>query len=442
MMRNAALGLPLPFDYDLAIEGDVKTFSEKLAGVLGGNFFLLDEESNTWRVVKKGAYTPYTIDTAPLKGGDILTDLARRDFTVNSLAVSVEELFCTAEPVIVDPLAGMKDLKAKLLRIVYDQAFDDDPLRILRAVRVSQQCALKITEETEAIIEKKAPLLAETARERIGDELLMIFSYPGTAWGVAELFDLGIVKTVLPELCGWEDVDGYNLLDHTLKTLAEAEALVTGPSFAESKEHFAGYVGNVRRSAFLKLGAFFHDVGKPAAMRRDGDVFSFIGHDIEGEELTKKILKRLRVGRKVTGEVAKLVRNHHRVFTLASLKEPSMRSRIHFFNAVGGEAGLDLLFLALADARATRGGEDEELRSLVEQMLSFYYDVYRKKEQKPILGGKEIMETFGIPEGVLVGEIMRKVSEAVETGVVRSKKGAVRYIRQWLPGKVGNKGRG
>jgi hypothetical protein len=161
-----------------------------------------------------------------------------------------------------------------------------------------------------------------------------------------------------------------------------------------------------------------------------------MGHDVEGEEITGNILKRLRFGRKVAGEVKKLVRNHHRPFALAVLKEPSRRARIHFFNVVGGETGLDLLFLALADARATRGGEDEELASLVDEMLAFYCDVYRKKKKKPLLSGKEIMETFGVPEGVLVGEIMRIIAEAVETGVVRSKKGAVRYIGEWLKGRV------
>jgi tRNA nucleotidyltransferase/poly(A) polymerase len=120
-MRNVALGEPLPFDYDLAIDGD-----------------------------------SYTIDAAPFKGGDIITDLANRDFTVNALAVKVDELFVHKEPVIVDPFGGMKDVEAKLLRVVYDQAFDDDPLRVLRAVRISQQYGLKITEETEDLVEKKA----------------------------------------------------------------------------------------------------------------------------------------------------------------------------------------------------------------------------------------------------------------------------------------------
>jgi tRNA nucleotidyltransferase/poly(A) polymerase len=440
VMRNAALGLPLPFDYDLAVEGDLKGFSERLAGDLGGSCFLLDEVSETWRVVKKKAYT---IDAAPVKGGDISTDLAMRDFTVNALAVSVDELFGPGEPVIIDPLGGMGDVEAKLLRAAYDKAFDDDPLRTLRAVRISQQHGLKITEEPEELVKDKAPLLAGTARERISDELLLIFGSPGTARSIKKLFNLGMVETILPGSSGWVDVDGYNLLDHTLKTLDEAEAFLTGPvplRFAELKKHFDGYVGNVRRAAVLKLGAFFHDAGKPSTMRREDDVLSFMGHDMEGEEITKKILRRLRVGRKVTGEVQKLVRNHHRPFILASLKEPSRRAMVHFFNAAGGETVLGLLALALADARATRGGEDEELRTLVERMLSFYYDTYRKKVQKPLLGGKEIMETFGIPEGVLVGEIMREVAEAVERGVVRSKKGAVKHISGWLAGKDSNKG--
>jgi tRNA nucleotidyltransferase/poly(A) polymerase len=239
VMRNLALDLPLPLpsDYDLAVEGDVKGFVEKLAGTVGGSFFILDEESETWRVVKKGAYT---VDCAPLKGPDISADLAVRDFTVNALAAGLDEIFTTGKAFLIDPFGGLKDGEEKVLRTVYARAFDDDPLRVVRAVRISQQFALKITHETRDLAKRKAPLLARTAKERIRDELMLMFECLGTEGGLRKLFDFSIAETILPETCCWGDVDGYNLLDHSLKTLAEAEAIVRGPflsRFPWLKEH-------------------------------------------------------------------------------------------------------------------------------------------------------------------------------------------------------------
>jgi hypothetical protein len=98
------------------------------------------------------------------------------------------------------------------------------------------------------------------------------------------------------------------------------------------------------------------------------------------------------------------------------------------------------LCLALVDVRATRGGEDDELLDLVKEMLGFYYDEYSKKGAKPFFNGKEIIRTFSLPEGRLVGEVIEKISEGVETGAVRNKKEAIAFVRQWLSTKEGSPG--
>ncbi len=434
MLRNIVLEGSPGRDRDLCVDGDVKGFAEGLAGRLGGSFFLMDEESRTYRVVVKDG-VKHTIDVSPVKEGDIVMDLEKRDFTVNALAVPAADILHGERVRVIDPCGGLDDARRRVLKVVAQGAFDDDPLRLLRAVRLSQQCRLSMEEATSDLVRDKAHLIAEAARERVRDELLLIFSCAGSAQAIESLYELGMVGYILPEIKGWRDVQGYDLLSHSLKTLGEAERILTDPVVSEYPllgYHLESEVAGVKRYAVFKLAAFLHDIGKPATMKTSDGELSFMGHDVKGEELVKVILRRLRFGRKVIRLVATIVRNHHRVFTLASIDDPSRRAKSHFFNAVGGDTGLDLLCLGLADARATRGGEDPGLRERVGQMLEFYFDVYTRKPPKPLMGGHEIMETFGVPQGVMVGEIMRKIARGIEDGAVRNRKDAVRYVKKWL----------
>ena len=137
-------------------------------------------------------------------------------------------------------------------------------------------------------------------------------------------------------------------------------------------------------------------------------------------------------------EAALLATNHHRVFAAAKLRVRSDKAKAHLLRAVEGVDGrtrgaaVDLALLSLADARATRGGEDRALLKFVNELLHFYYECFLKKHPKPLMNGREIMKTFKILEGPLVGEIINKISEGVETGAVKDKKGAAGYIRKWL----------
>ncbi|MBI5559749.1 MAG: HD domain-containing protein [Deltaproteobacteria bacterium] len=434
-LRNIFLKKEPGRDYDFSLLGDVRGFSQGLSKALGGSFFLLDEESPTWRIViKKGPIA--TIDISLLKDGDVLRDLGKRDFTVNAIALSIPDLFGKEIPGLIDPHRGLRDIEEMVLRAVSPRVFDEDPLRLLRAIRLSQQYAFRIEESTGALIKEKGALLSESAAERIRDEVALIFSHPGSWGSIEKLFQAGILGVIFPELKGWGSLAGYDLLGHSLNTLREAEVILSGrPLHAGLKGHFEGMTGGIGREAVFKIGAFLHDIGKPAAMKFEEGVLGFIGHEVEGEAAVKRVLKRLKMSRKAVKAVATLVRNHHRIFTLAGLPKPSLRARSHFFNSAGGELGCDLLLIGLSDARATGGGEDERLLRVVLDMLGFYFDVYSKRKPKPLLSGDEIKHVFGVDEGPAVGEIMREISEGVEEGAVRTKKDAVAYVRRHLKGK-------
>lgn len=440
VLRNLALSRPPAPDYDFVSGGDIKKISERAARMFKGASFLLDKETPSYRVVVKarGRRRAVVLDFSPIKGGGIMEDLKARDFTVNALGISLDEAF-SGEPRVLDPTGGLKDAAKKVLRAASPGVFDEDPLRVMRAVRISQQYGLKIARETLALMRSKAGLLSSVSRERVRDELILMFSCPGTVRSVELMYGCGIIDAILPEAGGWAKLDGYNLKAHALATLAEAEFIIEGVSSGEYlapfpglRAYLRGSIGPLSRIALLKLAAFFHDAGKPLAISRESGRLRFIGHDDRGAPVVKEMMTRLRFSGKAAKELASMVRNHHRAFMLADLKEPTPRARAHFFRAAGGEPGLLLLLLALADARATRGEEDTELLAVAAAMFSFYWGQYTRRRPKPILGGREIMKAFKVPEGRIVGEIIGKISEGVEKGVVTDRKEAIAYVREWL----------
>ena len=182
VLRNIALGAPLAPDYDFSFNGDTKALAASVAARLGAAFFALDEEAGAWRVVSKGP-TLLTGDFTPTLGGDILVDLAKRDFTVNALALSIARPF-DAELFVIDPFGGIKDAHARVLRKVSDSVFDNDPLRMMRAVRLSTQYRLEIEKETWESLVSKSGLLSSTSPERARDELIRLFSCSRASTGV------------------------------------------------------------------------------------------------------------------------------------------------------------------------------------------------------------------------------------------------------------------
>lgn len=441
VLRNLALGRPPAQDYDFVTAGgDISGFCESIAAGTGGSAFLLDRETLSYRIVANVVNKTFSLDFSPVKES-ILNDLSLRDFTVNSLAVDLKDIFESARPAVIDPSGGVKDAEALLLRVVSKEVFDADPLRVLRAVRLSQQYGLRINTETFALMKEKAALLESSSAERIRDELIAVFSCRGSSGALRLIYSAGMIGPVLPGAEGWADVDGYGLLEHSLKTLDAAESLLDGlggtfPAYGgRLTEHFASKIGVIEMKTVFKLAAFLHDFGKPTSMTREGGRLRFTGHDSAGGALVKQALLGLKFSRKAAGEVAGLVKNHHRVFDLAKLTEPSHRAKAHLFRASGGASGVTLLCLAAADARATRGADDSGLLRLVDDMLGFYYTVYLKKKPAVIFTGNEVMKRFGIPEGPLVGEILKKISEGVEKGEIRNKKEAVVFAEGFLGGR-------
>ncbi|MBI5969592.1 MAG: CCA tRNA nucleotidyltransferase [Deltaproteobacteria bacterium] len=422
-LRNLYLSRPFEPDIDFVLDDGIDDFPDAAAARLGGKSFILDKETKAARViVKKGGITPfapktYTLDFSPMDGGDIIHDLEKRDFTVNATAVELSSIFEGAELKVIDPCEGIADAEKKVLAATNKRVFKEDPLRCLRAIRLSLQCGLAISPAAFVLLKVSAHLLKNTSVERIRDELLRIFSCAGAAQGLKTIFKTGINDTALPETRGWAGIGlkGYDLLTHSLKTLEEAESFLADfrvefPRHSKRlARHFSSSIGGVKRGVFLKVCAFFHDMN--------------------GADTAMSLAKRLRMSRKLAAGFSSVVKNHHRFFAYAQLKEKNARAKAHFFRAAGGSLGVDVVFIALAHAMATRKRGYPEVKKAAGELLEYYYGVFTRKRQGPILTGAQVMRIFGVSEGPLVGEMLEGISGAVDAGAVTNKKEAVEYIQ-------------
>lgn len=221
---------------------------------------------------------------------DIEDDLKRRDFTINAMAFSSKGHF-------IDLFGGIKDIKDKVVRAVgdADERFQEDALRMLRAIRFSTQLGFAINYETMQAVEKNAELIKNISSERIRDDFTKIIESPHGTQGIGLLQKLGLLKYIIPELeegigCDQGGAHIYDVFEHLLGALGNATD--------------KGY------STEIRLAALFHDIGKPRTKREGKNKPTFYGHEVVGARMTQKIMERLKYPKKTTELVVSLVRNH------------------------------------------------------------------------------------------------------------------------------------
>ncbi|HEU5370529.1 MAG TPA: hypothetical protein VFU69_18800, partial [Ktedonobacterales bacterium] len=209
-LRDVLLG-QRPQDLDLAVRGDPEPVACALADTLKGRYIPLNLEKGVKRVIlRKKPYSRFSIDIAPLHGEDIADDLARRDFTINALALPIADLAALAATLraqpaarpafLLDPCNGWHDLRACTLRVVQENVFQKDPLRLLRAIRLSASRQLSIEPATAAILHRDAPLLIRVAPARIRDELLQMTALPHVTRAISALEDYQLLPSIFPDL--------------------------------------------------------------------------------------------------------------------------------------------------------------------------------------------------------------------------------------------------
>lgn len=437
-VRDAALGREVA-DLDLAA-GDPGAVARAIAAELGEHAFELSAEFGTWRVVSQRS--GWQIDVTALRGGDIEDDLAARDFTIGAVAVPL----AGGEPI--DPFAGLTDLADKRLRVVSEQSFTADPLRLLRAPRLAAELDLEIDQRTLDLARATADRAGEPAGERQLAELRQLLGGPDPLRGLHLLGELGVTPVVLPELetlRGVEQGPNHHLdvYDHTIAVLEhtlEVEGSLdrfAGPRAAEVAELLDETLADemTRRTA-LRFGALFHDIAKPATKaERDGFV-GFRGHDEVGAEIIAQICRRLRASRRLTQHLQGLARHHLRLgFLIPEMPLPPRR--VHAYLRATEPVAVDVTLLTVADRLSARGKgpiASPEMVSahlqLAREMVAAGLDWRREGPPAPLLRGDEIAAELGIEPGPELGSALAELEAAQYAGEVTDRAGALEHLRR------------
>lgn len=310
-------------------------------------------------------------------------DMSRRDFTINALALD-------GNGDIIDNFNGQNDLKNKLIRTVGNpkERFEEDALRLLRAVRFSAVLGFDIEKETLNAIRGNAEWLRAISKERIRDEFVKIVESDNAYDGIIRLHEAGLLKYMIPEL---EEGIGVGQNLHHIYTVWEHNLLAL--KYASSKKY----------SLAVRLGSLFHDISKPKTKRGDGKYSTFYGHDVVGGRMTAGIMERLKFPKDLSEKVIKLVRYHLFYYNVGEVTESSVR---RLLANVGPENIEDLIKVREADrvGSGTPKAVPYKLRHLKYIIDKVSHDPISVKMLK--IDGNELMNELDIKPGPKVGLIL------------------------------------
>lgn len=331
-----------------------------------------------------------------VKYGDTLEgDLSRRDFTINAMALRVPDL------VFVDPFGGANDLAKGILRTPVNprQSFDDDPLRMMRAVRFVAQLGFSIEADTAEAILAMSDRLSIVSAERIRDEIIKLLLSDRPRKGIEALVDSGLAERVLPEIPALRlEIDEHHrhkdVFEHTMMVLERAIALETSEDGPVPSPDLT-----------LRLAALLHDIGKPRTRKfEDGGKVSFHHHDVVGAKMTRKRLKALHFDHHMIEDVSELVNLHLRFH--GYVDEPWTDSAVRRYVKDSGHLYERLNRLTRADATTQNKRKSLMFEHAMDEMEE-RVKVLKEKEDfdaiRPDLDGNEIMQLLSLQPGPAVG---------------------------------------
>ncbi|MGH7333504.1 MAG: HD domain-containing protein [Candidatus Rokuibacteriota bacterium] len=424
-------------DVDVAVERGALALAGRAGALLEGVVVVLDAERGAARVIAGD----HRIDVTDFRGLTLATDLARRDYTVNALAVSLRELLRVGRAPVIDPTGGLGDLRARRLCLTGKAALVDDPLRGLRGVRLEATLGFSLTGATRRAIHAGAGDLAQVSAERVREEWLAIFETPSAARAVRRMDALGLLAVVMPEVEPMRVTPQpaphrFAVLEHSLRALAGADRLLErlgalGPFGDDLAEHMRERLaGGVDRRQTLKLAALLHDVAKPETRQVVRGRVRFFEHDVIGAGRVRGIGERLRLPSRVSEVLERLVRHHLRPMHLAQVGRVTPRARYRFFRDLGDEA-CDLLLLALIDGAAVTGASPLSVwrrAAVVRHLLAGRPEALAAAAATPLLRGEDVMGYFGIGPGPAVGRLLARAREAQALEKVGTREEALAFL--------------
>ncbi|QSZ27430.1 HD domain-containing protein [Aceticella autotrophica] len=424
-------------DYDFAVEGDASQVAKIAAEKLGGTYVPYGQDKGTYRVVVKDII----MDFSSLKGNDIYEDLLHRDFTINAMALRLNDYF--EVKCIIDPFGGMRDLWDKKIRCVGIRTFPEDPLRMLRAIRFSAVLRFNIDEKTKLRIKENAKLISNISSERIMYEIYTILKVKNSYQYLRMIDDLTLMDYIFPEVKEMKEMGKcyYHLLNawhNSIKTVEEYEIIIEYLKFPKGiLETISEYLnrelsaGNKIKDV-LKLAALFHEIGKTKSIYIDTkNRIHFYHHDKRGGEILSSLTKRMKMGKKEALLIKKMVLYHVQPFIIYT-KGFSNKQIFKLFSDLEDNS-IGCLLLSQADVAACKNSinrtkDAERYRNFILQMFRKY--MIFKETEEPLLSALDIIGNFDLKDNKILGQILYEIRKNRFYGEIEDKNDAIRFVEE------------
>ena len=480
-------------DLDLVLSGPVLPLARRVADRLGWAYYPLDEKRDVARLIGKCVDGQrIECDAAALRG-DLRSDLLARDFSSNALAL---KLTADSSPQLIDECGGVADVASHTLRRVSDGSLRDDPIRLLRAVRLAAQLGFSIEGGTRKQIMELAGTVSTVSAERLRQEIWKLLDCARPDEGVRELDALGLLSPLLPEVKALQGVaqssrhhlDAY---EHSLLAAYYAAELRNwlrgGPPpedcpLAQSLEpwtaglrtHFCEEIAAGHdRAGWLVWHALLHDTGKAGSLAEDpvsgAGRQSHAGHEELSAEIASSRVGSFRFSRREVLLAESVARMHSAPRRLVDAlpkdeERISPRAAFRFFRDAGSVVaghqfvhglgsggprqpldGLDMTLQAVSDLQATgqeRGDGWGQFLKAVEGLLGYAFSRPVEHLAVPLVDGNRLMKNLGLAPGPTVGTILRELSEAQASGTIATVEEALTLAEELLARDAGKRGAG
>lgn len=442
-VRDALLGRPIK-DVDIATSGSGLRLARLIANRMNGDFYPLDDERDVGRALVETLSGQVVFDVAGLRGPDLLADLTDRDFTFNAMAVDMHGDLSQ----LIDPLGGEEDAIARVLRQCSPTSLQHDPLRTLRAVRQSAQLKARIDKTTLATIRMVAPRLREVSPERVRDEFMRLLSLPDVAAALRVADALGLLQLLMPETVGlrharltpeapfdaWaQTLSSVEMLNALLATISPHRTDETAADFSLGMIVMA--LDRFRPQLQAHIDAAWADGRPHRALLMLAVLLSYAGGSGDsGVRTAEATAQALRLSNAERARLTTIIRH---LPSPASLPDLAPVTLYRFWKAAG-EAGVDICLLVLARYLGQSGPylKQDDWIVFLERIRVLLDAWYMQREQwidpPTLLDGNDLMETFALKAGPVVGRLLEQIREAQVSGEVVTREDALAFVQRAL----------
>ena len=421
-----------PFkDIDLVCAGDGGPIARKIADALGGAFYPLDKERGVGRAILNGPGGRLIVDVAAMRGGDLLTDLQDRDFTVNAMSVALDgdlnEIY--------DPLGGVRDWRERILRRCSEASIANDPIRALRAVRLSLQLGLKIEPQTRDDLRTYGPDLVNASPERVRDEFFALLGSSKAQGGLTVLRALGLLELIVPETA---EIPGEAWRD-TLLFIEKLTVLLT----VISPRRDDNVAANAEFGTFVYLLDRFRGWLQSHLTREFPNDRNYRALLVFAVLMSQTSANAARTATeratalKLSNDEIQIIERALTYFAwpmeIHEAGSPEPRTVYRFWREAG-DAGIDACQLTLAGYLTARGFELDTpaWTALLQSILALFEGYETASNVTLLVTGSDVMDALKLAPGPQIGQVLEALREAQALGEISTIDEALDFAAEWV----------